>query len=180
MLSSQVSPVRALVVDGKLSADTSLDAGKVFADKLAADGVTVDGDVTRGQASGTDVPVAQHVSPVLSDIVHKMLKTSNNDIAETPLRMTALGAGRPATFEGGTTVVKRVLSHRYGVQLDNIEMYDGSGLSRPNRIPAATVAGILDLSTEPRYRWTLGSIIDSLPVAGEAGSTTRWTDSPQR
>ncbi|MFI7504722.1 D-alanyl-D-alanine carboxypeptidase/D-alanyl-D-alanine-endopeptidase [Streptomyces sp. NPDC049687] len=166
-----VAPVRALVVDGQGVDDTSLDAGQAFAQQLAANGVTVDGDVTRATASEHDVPVARHKSAPLSDIVHTMLKTSDNNMAETLLRMTALGAGRPATFEGGTEVVRQVLSLRYDVDLTNFEMYDGSGLSRADRIPAATLAEILELLTQPRYERTLGSILDGLPVSGEAGST---------
>lgn len=166
-----VAPVRALVVDGHGVTDTSIDAGQVFAQKLAADGITVDGDVTRAQASFTDVPVARHQSPTLADTVHHMLKVSDNNIAETLLRMTALAVGRSATFEDGTAVVRGVLSKAYGISLDNFEIYDGSGLSRANRIPAATLADILDLATEPRYQRVLGSIVDGLPIAGEAGST---------
>lgn len=166
-----VAPVRALVVDGHSVQDTSIDAGQAFAELLVADGITVDSDVTRGTAARTDVPVARHQSAPLSDVVKTMLKTSDNNIAETLLRMTALGAGRPATFEGGTTVVRQVLNHRYGVSLDNFEIHDGSGLSRTDRIPASTLAQILELLTEPRYAHTLGSILDGLPVAGEAGST---------
>ncbi|MFJ4624699.1 D-alanyl-D-alanine carboxypeptidase/D-alanyl-D-alanine-endopeptidase [Streptomyces sp. NPDC088812] len=166
-----VAPVRALVVDGHGVQDTSIDAGQAFAGLLAEDGITVDGEVMRGTAGRTDVPVARHTSAPLSDIVKKMLKTSDNNIAETLLRMTALGAERPATFEGGTEVVRQVLGHRYGVSLDNFEIHDGSGLSRTDRIPAATLAQILELLTESRYANTLGSVLDGLPVAGEAGST---------
>lgn len=166
-----VAPVRALVVDGHGVQDTSIDAGQVFAQQLTAAGVAVGGDVTRATASPKDVPVARHSSAPLSDIVHTMLKHSDNDIAETLLRMTALASGRPATFEGGTQVVRQVLSHVYGVSLDNFQLYDGSGLSRADRIPAATLAQILELLTQPRYAHTLGSILDGLPVSGEAGST---------
>ena len=115
--------------------------------------------------------VARHRSAPLADIVKLMLKTSDNDIAETLLRMTAVQAGHPATFEGGTEVVRHVLSRHYGVSLDHFEIHDGSGLSRSNRIPAATLAQILELLTEHRYTHTLGSVLDGLPVAGEAGST---------
>ncbi|WP_406010338.1 D-alanyl-D-alanine carboxypeptidase/D-alanyl-D-alanine-endopeptidase [Streptomyces sp. NBC_00637] len=166
-----VAPVRALVVDGHAVQDPSIDAGQVFARQLTAAGVTVDGTVTRATAGPGAVPVARHRSAPLAEIVHKMIKVSDNDIAETLLRMTALGAGRPATFEGGTKVVRQVLSLRYGVSLDHFEMHDGSGLSRADRIPAATLAEILELLTQPRYSPTLGSILDGLPVSGEAGST---------
>jgi hypothetical protein len=60
----------------------------------------------------------------LSVIVKHMLKVSDNDSAETLLRMTALAAGRPATFEGGTAVVREVLT-RYGVSLDNFVIHGG-------------------------------------------------------
>jgi D-alanyl-D-alanine carboxypeptidase/D-alanyl-D-alanine-endopeptidase (penicillin-binding protein 4) len=86
--------------------------------------------------------------------------------------MTAPRAGQPATFEGGVAVVREVLSRRYGVSLDNFEMYDGIGLSRANRIPARTLVEILDLLTEKRYEYRLSLIHDGLQVAGEAGSSS--------
>jgi D-alanyl-D-alanine carboxypeptidase/D-alanyl-D-alanine-endopeptidase (penicillin-binding protein 4) len=166
-----IAPVRALVVDGHAVADTSIDAGQVFAGQLAANGVTVDGAVARGMAAPAGVPVARHLSPTLSTIVHHMIKVSDNNIAETLLRMTALATGRPATFEDGTAVVRQVLTERYGVNLAGFELHDGSGLSRSDRIPAATLADILDLLTDPLYAATLRPVLDGLPVAGEAGST---------
>ncbi|MFI8946672.1 D-alanyl-D-alanine carboxypeptidase/D-alanyl-D-alanine-endopeptidase [Streptomyces sp. NPDC053750] len=164
---TEVTPVRSLVVDGAAVNDTAINAGNVFAEKLAARGITVDGDVGRATAKPSDVPVAQHKSAPLSDIVKKMLKTSDNNIAETLLRMSAVELGKPATFEGGVELVRQVLSS-YGVSLDNFEMYDGSGLSRADRIPAATLAQLLDAITESP---ALSSILDGLPIAGEAGAS---------
>jgi D-alanyl-D-alanine carboxypeptidase/D-alanyl-D-alanine-endopeptidase (penicillin-binding protein 4) len=164
---TEVAPVRSLVVDGAAVQDTSIDAGKVFAKKLAAQGITVTGEVGRQTAKQSDVPVAQHKSAPLSDIVKQMLKTSDNNIAETLLRMTAVELGKPATFEGGVELVRQVLSS-YGISLDNFEMHDGSGLSRADRIPAATLAQLLDAITESP---ALGSILEGLPVAGEAGAS---------
>ena len=165
-----VAPVRALVVDGHHVTDTSLDAGTVFAHLLAERGVTVVGDVARGVAGTGAVTVGLHRSDQLSVVVRHMLKVSDNDIAETLLRMTALHAGRPATFEDGTAVVRQVLAG-YGISLDNLHIHDGSGLSRANRIPARTIADILDLADSPAHAQTLRYIVDGLPVAGEAGST---------
>ncbi|MER6703094.1 D-alanyl-D-alanine carboxypeptidase/D-alanyl-D-alanine endopeptidase [Streptomyces fumanus] len=164
---TEVAPVRSLVVDGAAVADTAIDAGTVFAEKLAAQGVTIDGEVGRATAKQSDVPVAQHTSAPLSSIVKRMLKTSDNNIAETLLRMTAVEMGKPATFEGGVDLVRQVLSS-YGISLDNFAMYDGSGLSRADRIPAATLAQLLDSITEVP---ALSSILEGLPVAGEAGAS---------
>lgn len=168
---NEIAPVRSLVVDGRAVQDTALDAGEVFAGLLADRGVTVGGDVTRGAAGEGAVLVAEHRSEALSTIVKHMLKVSDNNIAESLLRTTALGAGRTATFEDGTAVVRDVLSGTYGVSLENFEMYDGSGLSRATRIPARTLADILDLTTDPRHRGVLRHVSDGLPVAGEAGGT---------
>lgn len=168
---NEIAPVRSLVVDGRAVQDTALDAGEVFAGLLTDRGVTVGGDVTRGAAGEGAVLVAEHRSEALSTIVKHMLKVSDNDIAESLLRTTALGAGRTATFEDGTAVVRDVLSGTYGVSLANFEMYDGSGLSRATRIPARTLADILDLTTDPRHRGVLRHVADGLPVAGEAGGT---------
>lgn len=165
-----IAPVRALVVDSHNVEDTSLDAGGVFAKLLTERGVTVDGEVTRGVVGQRDVPVATHTSDKMSTIVKQMLKVSDNDIAESLLRLTALGAGRSATFEDGSAVVRDVLT-RYGISLDNFEMYDGSGLSRATRIPARTIADIIDLAADPRHAQTLKYIIDGLPVSGETGAT---------
>lgn len=165
-----VSPVRPLVVDGRPVMDTSLDAGKAFTRLLADQGITTDGAVARGTAAATDVPVASHSSPPLSETVKKMILNSDNNIAETLLRMTAIGAGQPATFEGGARAVRTVLGEKYGVPLDGVKLFDGSGLSRSARIPAATLADLVDLLTDPRHKATLGPILDGLPVAGETGT----------
>ncbi|MGW7298427.1 D-alanyl-D-alanine carboxypeptidase/D-alanyl-D-alanine endopeptidase [Streptomyces sp. NPDC054829] len=165
-----VAPVRALVVNGRHVTDTSLDAGRTFAQLLTQQGVTVNGSVTRGTAGSGDTMVARHQSDQLSVIVKHMLKVSDNDIAESLLRTTAPAAGRPATFEGGTAAVRDVLT-QYGISLRDFVMHDGSGLSRANRIPARTIAGILDVASDPRHTGTLKYVVDGLPVAGEAGST---------
>ncbi len=123
--------------------------------------------MSRTTAKQSDVPVAQHKSAPLSDIVKKMLKTSDNNIAETLLRMSAVELGKPGTFEAGTALVRQVLNS-YGISLDNFEMHDGSGLSRADRIPAATLAQLLDAITESP---ALGSILEGLPVSGEAGAS---------
>ncbi|MGW0515395.1 D-alanyl-D-alanine carboxypeptidase/D-alanyl-D-alanine endopeptidase [Streptomyces olivaceoviridis] len=167
----QVAPVRALSLNGSLNADTGIEAGEAFARQLSEQGITVEGGVTRGQAGPGTVPVAEHASEALSSVVKQMLKKSDNSIAEALLRATALGSGRPATFDGGVEAVRTVLSERYGVSMDNFVIRDGSGLSRDNRIPAQTIADILDNVTEPANRDVLRSIDEGLPVAGEAGST---------
>jgi D-alanyl-D-alanine carboxypeptidase/D-alanyl-D-alanine-endopeptidase (penicillin-binding protein 4) len=170
-----IPPVRALSVDEDFSSDTSVDAGQVFAKQLTAQGLHVTGGVARGKAHSWDVSLAVHQSPTVSAVVHQMLKTSDAQIAESLLRMTALAAGHPATYQGGDAVVKQVLQH-YGISLAGFQLYDGSGLSRDDRLTAETVAQILETDSESRYRAVLQPVIDGLPVAGEAGATLSTAD----
>ncbi|MEK8173540.1 D-alanyl-D-alanine carboxypeptidase [Streptomyces sp. M19] len=64
-----------------------------------------------------------------------------------------------------------MLENVFHVSMENFEIHDGSGLSRANRIPARTVADMLDLLTDSRYQQLLKPIDEGLPVAGEEGST---------
>ncbi|HSA53625.1 MAG TPA: D-alanyl-D-alanine carboxypeptidase, partial [Yinghuangia sp.] len=86
-----VAPVRALVVDGRPLMDTGLDAGQEFARQLTAAGIDVVGAITRDEADSEAPVVARHDSGELAEIVPHMLRTSDNNIAESLLRATALG-----------------------------------------------------------------------------------------
>ncbi|WTX00906.1 D-alanyl-D-alanine carboxypeptidase/D-alanyl-D-alanine-endopeptidase (plasmid) [Streptomycetaceae bacterium NBC_01309] len=166
-----VAPVRALVVDGRPVMDTALDAGTEFARQLAAAGVEVVGEVTRGRAGRHTPTAAWHHSAPLSDIVRHMVKVSDNNIAETLLRATALATGRPATFEGGVAAVRSMLAERYGIDLTGVQLHDGSGLSRANRVPVTAIVKILDLLQDRGRDPRLRPVLDGLPIAGEPGST---------
>lgn len=177
---NEVAPVRALVVDGQNDMDTSLHAGTVFATQLAAQGVRTTGTVTRGAAAATEKQVAGHNSLPLSSIVEKMLLNSDNNIAETLLRQTAIGAGQPATFEGGTAAVRQVISQRYGVAMDSVELHDGSGLSVADRIPATVLAGLLDRVTDPATapRWAPSSAAFRSPARPARSALTTDASTP--
>lgn len=165
-----VAPVRALVVDGRGVMDTSLDAAQEFARQLAAAGVEIADDVARGRADRQPT-VARHRSEPLSDTVHRMIKVSDNNVAETLLRATALATGRPATFEGGVSAVRSILGKRFGIDMSKVQLHDGSGLSRANRVPVSAIADVLDLLQDRPFDARLRPVRDGLPIAGEAGST---------
>jgi len=159
---------RALALHGERAQDTSLAAARVFAGDLAADGVGTGGP-QRATAPPTAELIARHVSHPLSADVEEMLKVSDNGIAEGLLRLTALARNRPATWQDGAEVVRSVLGG-YGVPLQGVVLYDGSGLSRKDRMTAQALAAIAALTVDPRYRRTLQPLFDGLPVAGRDGT----------
>ena len=70
-----------------------------------------------------------------------MLKTSDNDVAEGLHRLVALQTGFPATWAGAQAAQAAALA-RLGVPLAT-GLYDGSGLSRRDRLSPATLVAVL-------------------------------------
>jgi D-alanyl-D-alanine carboxypeptidase/D-alanyl-D-alanine-endopeptidase (penicillin-binding protein 4) len=172
-LPHELAPVRALAVSGDRVEDTALAAGDVFARGLSAAGVAVpSGPLRRAVApavGGGVVLLASRTSAPLSNAVEYMLKASDNNIAEGLLRLAALGRGRPATWEDGTDLVREVLGG-YRVPLDGVRLFDGSGLSRQDRMTAAALAALAALAVDPGLHRTLWPVLEGLPVAGRDGT----------
>ena len=114
-------------------------------------------------------PLAVHTSRPLWSTVEYMLKVSDNEIAEELLRLTALATGRPATWYDGTAAVTRVLAG-YHVPLDGVALYDGSGLSRRDRLTARALSALAALTVAPAYRSLLWPVYAGMPVAGRDGT----------
>lgn len=178
--SDTVAPVRALRIEGNNTLDTALTATKYFAQQLTLAGVTVGTPARATTPSGTTA-LATHTSKPLSTTVEYMLKHSDNDIAEGLLRLTALGQGRAATFAGGTAAVHAVLV-QYGIPLTGVKEYDGSGLSRSDRMTADALSAIAGLAVDTHHQAKLWPILKGLPIAGVDGTLAtsygRFTTAP--
>jgi D-alanyl-D-alanine carboxypeptidase/D-alanyl-D-alanine-endopeptidase (penicillin-binding protein 4) len=67
---------------------------------------------------------------------------------------------------------------RLGVPVTGSTVYDGSGLSRHNRLTAETLLGVLRIASSPDHP-ELRAVITGLPVAGFTGSLQwRFDDAP--
>ncbi len=171
---SVVSPVSALWVDqGRVRApwatrvsDPSLDATRRFGALLARRGITVSGTPTRITTPGAAPEVASVESAPLREIVQHVLLNSDNDGAEVIARQVAVAAGQRADFAGAAAAVAAEL-RAFGIDLTDVRLYDGSGLSRDNRIPARTLVAILAVATA---RPQLAAVLAGLPIAGFNGT----------
>jgi D-alanyl-D-alanine carboxypeptidase/D-alanyl-D-alanine-endopeptidase (penicillin-binding protein 4) len=165
-----VAPITALWADqgndasGRREADPSQAAAAMFADDLRAAGIAVRKQVRRTAASGTTV--AQAVSAPLREIVQHTLETSDNDAAEVLAHQVGARLSGSGSFEGGVAGVLATLT-RLGVPTDGLRLYDGSGLSRDDRIAPATLTGVLQAAARDPE---LASVLGGLPVAGFTGS----------
>lgn len=112
-------------------------------------------------------PWSTHLSDPLPEVIHEINKTSNN-LAARHL-MLSLSRGFPmraATLAGARESVRGWLG-RQGLAAGDIELENGSGLSRAERgKPRALVQLLCNAWSSAEAR----SFIDSLPVAGVDGT----------
>jgi D-alanyl-D-alanine carboxypeptidase/D-alanyl-D-alanine-endopeptidase (penicillin-binding protein 4) len=158
-----VSPVRALIVDQRAKMDTSLDAGQLLAGNLEADGIDVT-SVSRGVKPAEASVLSSHTSPPMKTWLQRMLLVSDADIAEGVSRLVALHEGHTATWTNARAARTAVLK-KY--KITGSILYDGSGLSRSDRMTAKGIATLLRVLYKHE---SLRPVISWLPVAGKSGT----------
>lgn len=177
----QVTQLSALWVDeGRLTAGgrsrtPALDAAKIFAAQLAANGVTVTGTPTQQPASGAEL--ARVESLPVHVLVETAMNRSNNSFTEVLGLQLAKLRGKPTTFAGSVESIQAELT-ALGVWDKGTVLHDASGLSRDNRITSNMLAkAVRLLDTEAQ----LSVILDGLPTAGVTGTLAdRFTDDISR
>lgn len=171
-----VSAVRPLAMLGDYSSQTAMNAMNVYLAALRSQGVraTFAGHA-RAEASK---PIVASVSPhTVAQAIQLMLRVSENNVAETLFRDTAVARGYPGTWEGASAAALEVL-RSLGLNTYALTLKDGSGVSMDNRVTARAlgtlVARIVDpdqVNLAPIRRW--------LPVAGKTGTLTyRYLSAP--
>jgi len=177
-----VPPISALWVDeargptGYVS-DPAAAATAVFAAQLRARGIRVVGKAADVVVPGNAAELAGVRSAPLGQIVQRLLDVSDNNAAEVVARHVGIAAGGKGSFAGATSAVERTL-RRLGVSTAGLHLYDGSGLSRRNRISPRTLVDVIRVAASPT-RPQLRDLITGLPVAGFTGSLGhRYVEAP--
>jgi D-alanyl-D-alanine carboxypeptidase/D-alanyl-D-alanine-endopeptidase (penicillin-binding protein 4) len=177
-----VSPISALwVQEGHATltsyqrvADPAQSAARAFQRLLRRSGV----DVTwKGRArAGTGAQVVATVrSPPLRDIVRHVLEVSDNEAAEVLARQVAVASGLPGSAAAAPRAVLSQL-RSLAVPVAGLQIQDGSGLSRHDLVPLATLKSVLALdATSPTFR----PVIADLPVSRFSGTLAyRFSSTP--
>lgn len=143
--------------------------GAILKDELQQADITLSGTLLRQtQPSPPGHILAQSSSARLHDLLHIMLKKSDNMIADTVFRM--IGHERfkvPGTWRAGSDAVRQILRQQAGIDLGNSIQVDGSGLSRHDLISPATMMQVLQYIGQ--HDQTL-DFISMLPLAGYDGT----------
>jgi D-alanyl-D-alanine carboxypeptidase/D-alanyl-D-alanine-endopeptidase (penicillin-binding protein 4) len=169
----EVRAVRALVVDEHHAADTSLDAAAVFARRLQAAGVKTK-FVRRASAPKGAPLLASVQGDDLRSILTRMLLVSDNDHAEAVHRLVAIAQRRAGSWTGARTAQLAVAA-REGLRLPAGRLWDGSGLSRSDRLTSGELARVVAHAFAPNQPELAVLREDGLPLSGRTGTLSAST-----
>jgi len=163
-------PVGALVVNdsvsqtGAIGQDPARHAATVLTRLLRDRGVVVEGEPGTGAVADGSVQLATVTSQGLPALLNEMLATSDNLTAEMLVKEIGARAAGAGTREAGLRVISETMA-KWGIPSEGLDLHDGSGLSRENRITCTTLLAVLQRgsATDP-----VGA---GLARAGQDGST---------
>lgn len=130
-------------------------------------GGTITGEVRNGYVPPNARLVTQWESAPLSEVIRDINKYSNNVMArQVLLTLASHQLNAPANQERGATVVKTWMA-RKGIDAPELVIENGSGLSRTERISAATMGSLLGAAFQAP---TMPEFIASMPLVGYDGT----------
>jgi D-alanyl-D-alanine carboxypeptidase/D-alanyl-D-alanine-endopeptidase (penicillin-binding protein 4) len=111
----------------------------------------------------------------LREIVRWLNKVSDNLYAEMLLRTVASKERGQGSVSAAMQILKRQLVD-WGIDPDDVQLFDGSGLSRLNMVTPRAVVRLLQIA---RTRPWFDAFKESLPIAGKDGTLrTRFQNTP--
>jgi len=142
-------------------------AAAIIQRQLKRLGIEFTGQVKQPQKPQQGQKIAQHLSKPLPELLKKMMKKSDNQIADALFRAVAYNYyKRPASFQLGTLAVKSVLQ-KQGIKFGNSILADGSGLSRHNLVAPKTMLSVLEYIAKNEDKLHL---METFPIAGVDGT----------
>ena len=167
----EVAPAQGLTMDygvtqsNGILADPAKAAAQFYVDELIARGLQVT-LTDRALASVSAIELTRIESTTVTNIVERMVTTSNNTLAEY-LAHHVGGAQGDFSYLGGAKATQQALIAS-GLDTATLEIIDGSGLSRSNRSTAKDLVSALQyVNNSSGMAW---AVLTGLPVAGISGT----------
>lgn len=135
---------------------------------LKSVGIEFNGQIKEPLNSQMGNLLAEHYSEPLPVLLKKMMKKSDNQIADALFRTVANKQhNRPASFQLGSYVIRQFLKSKANIQFKNSVVADGSGLSRHNQVSASTMLETLEYIAQNEESLKL---FETFPIAGVDGT----------
>lgn len=129
-------------------------------------GGSLKGEVKPGLAADDASLLMEWQSPPLAEVVRDINKFSNNVMARQLLLTLGSGDGKPASYARGAARIRQWLQDQ-GLAANELQIENGSGLSRNERIAARSMARILLAAYSSRI---MPDLMASLPIVGVDGT----------
>ncbi|OON39273.1 serine-type D-Ala-D-Ala carboxypeptidase [Izhakiella australiensis] len=144
-------------------------AGQLLKGMLSDAGIDYSGHLVRQtQVNQPGTVLAQTQSAPLHNLLHSMLKKSDNMIADAVFRTIGHNYfGVPGTWRAGSDAVRRILKQKAGIDMGNSIQVDGSGLSRHDLLSPETMMQALQYIAQHDQQL---DFISMLPLAGYDGT----------
>jgi D-alanyl-D-alanine carboxypeptidase/D-alanyl-D-alanine-endopeptidase (penicillin-binding protein 4) len=138
---------------------------------IAHDGEVVDVDELTAPPAGPRRLLFVHESPPLREIGVRLMKVSQNLIAETLLARIGLDSDVPDVdpLAAARGAYERTLA-TWGIAPDDVIVADGSGLSRYDYLTAEALVAVLRRMADPRHA---AAFEPTLPIMGVDGTLER-------
>lgn len=131
-------------------------------------GIAFEGTVQAPLNTQSGTLLAEHWSAPLPELLKKMMKKSDNQIADSLFRTIAhQQLNQSASFPLASHVVRNLLKTKAGIKFDNSIVVDGSGLSRHNQVNAETMLQALEYIAKNEQSLQL---FETFPIAGVDGT----------
>lgn len=147
------------------------DPARIFSDhlmsRLKSADIVVGGEISIGGEGIADsnraVLLVNHVSDRYAEVMRSCMMRSDNLFAENLLRTFAIARGKDGSTAAGAMEMMDFWSDN-GVPIKGVNIVDGSGLSRSNRVTARFIASILTQMNEDEEYSSF------MPLAGQEGT----------
>jgi len=140
--------------------------GAVFRAMWERQGGTWTGQVREGPVAATARLVAAQESPPLAMLIRDINKFSNNVMTQQLFLTMGAAGGEPGNPVRGATAVRGLLAAR-GIDVPELVLENGCGLSRVERISAGSLGNVL--ADAWKSQW-MSELMASLPVSGVDGT----------
>lgn len=138
-------------------------------DLLTKFGIRFNGYLTARGTPAKASLIATHRSQPLGILVQKMMKESDNLAADCIFKKLGQKRyGSPGSWQNGGQSVREFLTQKVGLDVENMVMFDGCGLSRYNLVSPHQVVSLLSWM-QKQFKCS-AEFMASLPIAGVDGT----------